>query len=224
MQPMSMNTGYPQGYPIYANCFDRLTTNGILVEDVVGYITGTPSPYLQNYVAQRGWPASLPGRILPDALPPAPMPAPMSVPAGSNPVYTNNPPSVSQNNTIPTNIDKNTLVKKDKYETAKKIAAGALITGLVVFGAIKGVQLFKTGGASIKTMLSNGWNKVKNFFNVGTIKTKLSNGWNKVKGFFNAGGIKTKLSNAWNVTKNWCTNAAKTVGNFFKNMWNKIFH
>ena len=114
--------------------------------------------------------------------------------------------------------------KKDKYETAKKIAAGVLITGLVVLGAVKGVQLFKTGGASIKTMLSNGWNKVKSFFNVGAIKTKLSNGWNKVKSWFNGAGIKTKLSNAWNVTKNWCTNAAKTVGNFFKNMWNKIFH
>lgn len=196
MQPMTMNTGYPQGYPVYANCFDRLTTNGVLVDDVVGYITGTPSPYLQNYVAQRGWPASLPGRVLPDAMPPAPMPAPMSVPAGSNPVYTNNPPAApNNNNAIPTNINKDTLVKKDKYATAKKIAAGALITGLVVFGAIKGVQLFRSGGTAVRTSISNAWTAIKN-------------------------GCAT----AWNATKNWCTNAARSVGNFFKNLWNKIFH
>ena len=40
--------------PIYPNCFDLLTTHGVIHNDLVGYITGTPSAYLQNYVAQRG--------------------------------------------------------------------------------------------------------------------------------------------------------------------------
>lgn len=201
-----MNAGYPQGYPVYANCFDRLTTNGVLVDDVVGYITGTPSPYLQNYVAQRGWPASLPGQVLPDAMPPVPVPSPMSVPAGSNPVYTNVPPAVPQNNSIPTNINKDTLVTKDKYATAKKIAAGVLITGLVGFGAYKGIQLFRTGGAAVRTTLSNAWNATKNW---------CSNAWNASKNW---------CANAWNVSKNWCANAARSVGNFFKNLWNRVFH
>ena len=32
------------GAPIYPNCFDQLTTHGIVAEDVVGYITDSPSP------------------------------------------------------------------------------------------------------------------------------------------------------------------------------------
>lgn len=40
--------------PIYPNCFDMLTTNGIIHDDLVGYVTGTQSPYLQNYVTQYG--------------------------------------------------------------------------------------------------------------------------------------------------------------------------
>ena len=51
--------------PIYPNCFDLLTTHGVIHNDLVGYITGTPSPYLQQYVAQRGGvplaPAPAPG-------------------------------------------------------------------------------------------------------------------------------------------------------------------
>ena len=57
--------------PLYANCFDRLTTNGVIAEDLMGYVTGTPSPYLQNYVTQRGGVPNLPGQILPDTLTPA---------------------------------------------------------------------------------------------------------------------------------------------------------
>ena len=40
--------------PIYPNCFDLLTTHGVIHNDLVGYITGTPSQYLQNYAAQYG--------------------------------------------------------------------------------------------------------------------------------------------------------------------------
>lgn len=58
--------------PIYPNCFDLLTTHGIVADDVVGYITGEPSPYLQNYVAQRAGVPTVPGQILPDGLPNVP--------------------------------------------------------------------------------------------------------------------------------------------------------
>ncbi len=40
--------------PIYPNCFDMLTTHGIIHNDLVGYVTGTPSPYLQQYAARKG--------------------------------------------------------------------------------------------------------------------------------------------------------------------------
>lgn len=49
-----------------------LTMHGIIPDDLTGYVTGTPSPYLQNYVAQRGGVPSLPGQILPDPLPGVP--------------------------------------------------------------------------------------------------------------------------------------------------------
>ena len=122
MQPISnygMNypQAYPQTYPIYPDCFDMLTTHGIVAEDVKGYITDKPSPYLQNYVAQRGWAPTLPGQILPDPLPTLPNPQPL--PKGN--IY----PSV-----YPQHPDKNTLVNKGKYDTAKKIALGILLTGL----------------------------------------------------------------------------------------------
>lgn len=119
----------PQSYPIYPNCFDNLTTNGIIAEDVVGYITDVPSPYLQNYVAQRGWPPTMPGQILPDPLPTLPNPTPL--PKGN--IY----PSV-----YPQHPDQNTLVvKKNKYETAKKVALGVLLTALTVLGVVKGRNL-----------------------------------------------------------------------------------
>lgn len=124
MQPISY------GAPIYPNCFDNLTTNGIVAEDVVGYITDTPSPYLQNYVAQRGWPPTqaLPGQVLPDPLPTLQNPQPL--PKGD--IY---------QSVQPKHPDANTFVRKDKYDTAKKAALGLLLTGLTVLGIVKGKKL-----------------------------------------------------------------------------------
>ena len=166
----------PQQYPVYANCFDRLTTNGVIAEDLVGYITDVPSPYLQNYVAQRGWAPSLPGRVLPDPLPTAPPPAPMSVPAGSMPVYTDIPRA--------SDLNPNTLEIKDKNSGWKKAALALLLTGLAVFGGVKSYQLLKNGGTGLRQSMSNMWH-----------------------GFTNA--VKTGFTK---------------IGDFFKNLWNKIFH
>lgn len=125
MNPISY--GSPQQLPMYPNCFDQLTTNGVIADDVVGYITGTPSPYLQGYVAQRGWNPSIPGQILPDPLPNAQPKTPL--PNGD--IY----------QTVP-KPDKNTFVKKDKFETAKKIALACLLTGLGVMAVVKGKKCF----------------------------------------------------------------------------------
>lgn len=131
MQPIN-NAAYAQNYPAYPNCFDNLTTNGIIAEDVVGYITDMPSPYLQNYVAQRGWAPTgqaLPGQILPDPLPHLQNPQPL--PRGD--IYQSVQPKPP---------DTKTLVRKDKYETAKKVALGMLLTGLAVLGIVKGKKLW----------------------------------------------------------------------------------
>lgn len=128
MQPISNGMGYPQGYPMYPNCFDQLTTHGIVADDVMGYITDAPSPYLQNYVAQQGWNPSMPGQILPDPLPN--VQPPQQLPRGD--IYQ----SVN-----PKHPDASTFVKKDKYDTAKKVALGLLLTGLAVFGVMKGKSI-----------------------------------------------------------------------------------
>jgi len=187
--------GLGQQYPMYANCFDRLTTNGILVDDVMGYITGQPSPYLQNYVAQRGgWP-TLPGQIMPDALPGAPAPAPMAVQGSYPQKQQTQMPNGSIYKDIPTNLDQNTFVKNDKYEKYKKIGAGLLLGGLIGLGLFHGVKLFRNGGKGFKQMLANSWQ---------SIKKSCKKGWKSSVKF-----LKTAYT--------------KTI-NFFKNMWNKIFH
>ena len=158
-----------QNYPVYANCFDRLTTNGVIAEDLVGYVTGTPSPYLQNYVAQRGWTPTLPGQILPDPLPTAPQPAPMSVEG-----Y-NNIPKASE-------LNKNTFAPKHKYEKAQKIALSILLTGLAALGIVKGRKLVKTKGAPVKNALNNALTGTVNFCKNGfrKIGNCIKNGWNKI--------------------------------------------
>lgn len=120
MQPIS-------GVPMYPSCFDQLTTNGVIAEDLVGYVTGTPSPYLQNYVAQRGGTPSLPGRTLPDTLTPA-VPPKQPLPQGD--IY----------NVAPKDIGPETLEppKKHKINNIKEIATGLLLAGLTVFAFIKG--------------------------------------------------------------------------------------
>ena len=131
MQPISygVNQAYAQSYPILPNCFDNLTTNGIVAEDVMGYITGQPSLYLQNYVAQRGWPPHgqfVPGQILPDALPTLPNPTPL--PRGK--VYPSFKPEKDS-----------LIVNKGKYDKARQIALSILLTGLAVLGVVKGRKL-----------------------------------------------------------------------------------
>ena len=135
MQPISygINQAYATGYPILPNCFDQLTTHGIVAEDVMGYITDNPSPYLQNYVAQRGWPPTgqmLPGQLLPDPLPT--LQNPRQLPKGD--VY---------QSVQPKHPDKNTLVvNKGKYDLVKTIAASILLSGLLTLGIIKGKNLW----------------------------------------------------------------------------------
>lgn len=128
---------YPQNYPIYPNCFDQLTTHGIVAEDVMQYITDVPSPYLQNYVAQRGWAPSMPGQIMPDPLPTLKPPQPL--PKGN--VY---------QTVYPQHPDHHTLAEEPKsHDRAKKIALSILLTGLAVLGVVKGKalvsKLFKKG-------------------------------------------------------------------------------
>lgn len=199
--------GYGQQYPMFANCFDRLTTNGILVDDVVGYITGTSSPYLQNYVAQRGgMMPSLPGQILPSAMPPAPAPAPMAVP-GFAPTNTPRPvPNGPIYKDIPKDLNENTFVKKDKYSTIKKIATGVLITGLAAFGLYKGFALFKNGGAGFKTAMTNCFKQIKKSCRKVIV------------------GIKWHTRHQSYNIKNSLKNYIQNIGNFFKNLWNQITH
>lgn len=169
------------GAPIYPNCFDLLTTHGVVADDVVGYITDQPSPYLQNYVAQRGWPPSVPGRILPDPLPAAPAPAPLP----RNDVYQ----TVAQEKThtpegVPSQNQINDYVKQPHHSTWQKIAAGLLVAGLTAFGLYKlgaGIKALKGGAASgggtpwyqsIGNALKSAATSVGNFF---------KNLWAKIK-------------------------------------------
>lgn len=124
MQPIS-------GVPMYPSCFDHLTTNGIIAEDLVGYVTGMPSPYLQNYVAQRGGTPSLPGRILPDTLTPA-VPPQKPLPQGD--IYNVAPKDIGPQTLEPPN--------KHKIDNIKKIATGVLLAGLTVFAFVKGKTAF----------------------------------------------------------------------------------
>ena len=110
-------------HQFYPNCFDQLTTHGIVAEDVVGYITDSPSPYLQNYVAQRGgytpsvpWTPSIPGRVLPDPLP--------SVSPQGGPVMGYEPPRMQERlprgdvyQTVPNEREINHVVKNEKNNT-----------------------------------------------------------------------------------------------------------
>lgn len=106
---------------IYPNCFDSLTTNGIIADDVMGYITGTPSPYLQNYVAQRGWAPDMPGRMMPDPL-----------------------PNVQPKLPLPNDVYEKPQIHEPSNKLAlwKKIAAGILIAGVSIFAAVKCKNLF----------------------------------------------------------------------------------
>src|SRR5574344_2726204 len=148
--------------PYYPNCFYPLTTHGIVAEDVVGYITDTPSPYLQNYVARRGWAPTLPGRVLPDPLPT--MQPQRALPKGD----------MYQQSDIPRNLGPQTFEKPDKYSTIKKVALGVLLTGLAIFGIVKGRQMYKAGTPGVNNWFKNlGTNIAKPFKWVGT---KISNG------------------------------------------------
>lgn len=165
MQPISY--GYAQmGYPMYPNCFDQLTTHGVIADDLVGYITDVPSPYLQNYVAQRGWPPSMPGQIMPDPLPN--MQPPQRLPRGD--VYQTIPPQGPQ--AYPP------YPQQKPSNTWRKVALTALIVGLTALGLWKGKQ----GLNWLKGKLSSNpptpppqpqpapagntswWQKIKNYF------------------------------------------------------------
>ena len=169
------------GAPIYPNCFDLLTTHGVVAEDVVGYITEQPSPSLQNYVAQRGWPPSVPGRILPDPLPAAPAPAPLP----KNDVYQTvaaDKPANPQG--VPTQTQINDFVKQPQHDGWKKAALVLLLTGLSAFGLYKlgaGIKALKNGTAAtsagnffknIGNTLKSAGKAVVNFF---------KNIWAKIK-------------------------------------------
>ncbi len=109
-------------YPIYPNSFDQLTTNGIIGEDLMNYVTGTPSPYLQNYIARRGGIPSLPGQMMPDGMPNLPNRyQPMQDRFDNSPVYP--------------------MPQKDKNPMWKKIAAAVLVGGLATLGIWKGGKL-----------------------------------------------------------------------------------
>lgn len=218
---MSINYGVQaQNYPVYPNCFDQLTTHGIVAEDVVGYITGTPSPYLQNYVAQRGWAPSLPGQITPDPLPPV---IPPQTVQNTN-VNQTIPPQTVQNNdiyqTVPKQEDINTYVKKDKKDTWKKVAAAILLTGVSAFLAVKGVQLFKNRNAVMQSISNKfgSWGSA--------IKSSLSSAGTKISDFCKNAWAKTRTfaSTAWTATSTFLKNAWNKTCTFIKNTWNKIFN
>lgn len=129
---MPVNFGNQQ-YPALPNCFDLLTTHGVIAEDMVGYITDTPSPYLQNYVAQHSQALPIiPGQILPDNMPVLPQPAPLP----KNDVY--QPSNPQEKIPSQSELTPKTFNKKNKWDKFKKAAAAILLTGLIVFGAVKG--------------------------------------------------------------------------------------
>ena len=152
-------------YPIYPNCFDVLTTNGIITEDLVGYVTGTPSVYLQNYVAQRGGVPSLPGQPLPDPLPNVPLQRTPVSDTYQTPEKTIYPP-------VNTVDDKNA-----KWNTAKKVLTGLFLGGLAVLGVVKGKDLYN----KLKNFSANGnsvLNSIGNWFK--NIGTKIKDGFKKI--------------------------------------------
>ena len=161
----------PQNYAMYPNCFDQLTTHGIIADDLVGYVTGTPSPYLQNYVAQRGWPPTMPGRIMPDPLPTMP---PMQYPSQADSYQPQQAPSPQANPQPYPQKPQNTTVKKDKLNTFNKIALGGLLVGLGVLGFFKGKQAFNWISSLIPTAPTSApvtgnwfqrtWARIKNYF------------------------------------------------------------
>ena len=181
MQPISGNV------PVYANCFDRLTTNGIIAEDLMGYVTGTPSPYLQNYVAQRGGAPSLPGQMLPDTLTPAindsPYPAQNAQPIPQGDIY----------NVAPKNIGPETLQPKNKKKTdlIKQIAAGVLIATLATLGIVKGKSIYNTAKTAFQNMFrrSSSSSAIAMPAWVSSAKQFIVNGFNKVCTF---------VKNLWN--------------------------
>lgn len=120
--------------PVYPNCFDMLTTHGVIADDLVGYVTGYPSPYLQNYVAQRGgWNPGLPGRVLPDPLPGVP---PMP-PLPQNDVYQ---PTPQQQSPV---ISPELPNKKMHSSTWKKIGLAILLSIGASLGIAKTGRLIK---------------------------------------------------------------------------------
>ena len=172
--------------PIYPNCFDLLTTHGVVADDVVGYITGTPSPYLQNYAAQRAAVPTVPGQLMPEQLPNVPRRGEIYGPEQDTfqPQTPPAPPATPQ--------------KKNGWETAKKVAAGALIIGLGALGLYKGKalfdKLFKSAPKPAPTPTPT------------PVPTK--NPWYKRAGAW----IQTKYSAA----KSWVATKAAAVGNWFK--------
>jgi len=101
------------------NSFDLLTTNGIINEDLTGYITGTPSPYLQNYIAaQKGAAPTQPNQALPVTL-----------------------PGVTPKNSLTNDIFVKLNSAKDGIPFWKKIAAGTLLGGLTILLAMKGKNI-----------------------------------------------------------------------------------
>lgn len=170
MQPINY------GAPIYPNCFDLLTTHGVVAEDVVGYITDQPSPYLQNYVAQRGGVPTIPGQILPDPLPGLPPQSPLP----RTDVYQT---TVPHQNTVPNQQTINNYVQNPKNNSWKKAALALLLTGIAGFGlykfssAIRGLRngtagttngflqsignAFKSAGTAVVNFFKNLWAKIK---------------------------------------------------------------
>lgn len=179
------------GAPIYPNCFDLLTTHGVVADDVVGYITDQPSPYLQNYVTQRGWPPSVPGQILPDTLPAAQTAQKLP----RNDVYqTVTTEQQHIPNSVPTQDQINDFVKQPHHENWKKIATGLLIGGLTAFGLYKigaGIKALKrtTGhsgspwyqrlGNSLKSAARTAGNTLKKAFS--SLGDFFKNLWTKIK-------------------------------------------
>lgn len=149
----------PPMQPMYPSSFDMLTTHGIIADDLVGYVTGAPSPYLQQYVAQRGGVPMqgdiLPGQILPDNLPHVMQGAQIQQQPQAD---------------IYQNPDINAPAQKDKTQMWKKIAAGVLLTALVTFGAIKAKDFMKnmnippSNGSSFKSTMKKFGGGLKNVF------------------------------------------------------------
>lgn len=178
-------------YPMYPNCFDMLTTHGVIGEDLVGYVTGNPSPYLQNYVTQRGGQPSLPGQPLPDPLP--------NVPLQRTPVADTMQNSHNQPVYQPIAVQE----PKDKWGTFKKVATGMLLAGLAVFGVING-----------KAIIS----KIKKSLPAPSASSTGKTWYQKVGDWFGKkiNLIKNKFKNQGNPsTEPWY----KKVGNWFKNLF-----